>query len=201
MRSLLLTTITALTLTATAQAAEKKLEAAKYNVDTMHSSVLFEIPHLVISTVEGKFKAYSGVVLIDPKFNKSSLEAEVDVASIDTAVADRDTHLKSPDFFDVAKYPKMKFKSTAITGTEKAFKVTGDLTIRDVTKKVTFSGSYKGTVTDGYGNSKAAFVVSTKINRQDFGLKWSNMVEAGPVVGNEVTITLKIQAAKEVAKK
>lgn len=200
MRSLLLTTLTTLTLTSTAYA-NKKLEAGKYNVDTMHSSVLFEIPHLVISTVEGKFKAYSGAVVIDSKFNKSSLEAEVDVASIDTAVADRDAHLKSPDFFDVAKYPKMKFKSTAITGTEKAFKVTGDLTIRDVTKKVTFAGEYKGTVTDGYGNTKAAFVVSTKINRQDFGLKWSNMVEAGPVVGNEVTITLKIQAAKEMAKK
>lgn len=200
MRSLLLTTLTTLTLTSTAYA-NKKLEAAKYNVDTMHSSVLFEIPHLVISTVEGKFKAYSGSLVIDPKFNKSSLEAEVDVASIDTAVADRDAHLKSPDFFDVAKYPKMKFKSSAITGTEKSFKVTGDLTIRDVTKKVTFSGEYKGSVTDGYGNTKAAFVVSTKINRQDFGLKWSNMVEAGPVVGNEVTITLKIQAAKEMAKK
>jgi polyisoprenoid-binding protein YceI len=200
MRSLLLTTIMTLTLTSTAQA-NKKLEAGKYNVDTMHSSVLFEIPHLVISTVEGKFKTYSGAVVIDSKFNKSSLEAEVDVSSIDTAVTDRDNHLKSPDFFDVAKYPKMKFKSTAITGTDKAFKVTGDLTIRDVTKKVTFSGAYKGTVTDGYGNTKAAFVATTKINRQDFGLKWSNMVEAGPVVGDEVTITLKIQAAKEAAKK
>lgn len=191
-----------LSLASTAQA-NKKLEAGKYSVDTTHSSVLFEIPHLVISTVEGKFKTYSGTLNIDPKFNKSSLEAEIDVASIDTAVADRDSHLKSPDFFDAAKYPKMKFKSAAITGNEKSFKLTGDLTIRDVTKKVTFTGSYKGTVTDGYGNTKAAFVASTKINRQDFGLKWSNMVEAGPVVGDEVTITLKIQAAKakEVAGK
>lgn len=202
MRSLLTTSILALALSSTVNAAgPAKLEAAKYNIDPMHSSVGFEIPHLVISTVEGKFKTFSGVLVVDPKFTKSTLEAEVDIASIDTAVADRDNHLKSPDFFDVAKYPKMTFKSTSIAGSEKSFKLTGDLTIKGKTKKVTFDGSYKGSAADAYGNTKAAFTATTKIKRQDFDLTWSKLVEVGPVVGDEVTIQLKIQAAKEAAKK
>ena len=200
MRSTLLTSVLALTLSTTALAS-KKLEAGKYNVDGMHSSVGFEIPHLVISTVEGKFKNFTGVLNVAPKFSDSSLEAEVDIASIDTAVTDRDNHLKSPDFFDAAKYPKMTFKSTKISGNEKSFKLVGDLTIKGKTKQVTFNGSYKGTAVDPYGNTKAAFTASTKINRKDFDLTWSKVVEVGPVVGDEVTINLKIQGAKEAAKK
>lgn len=175
--------------------------SGKYNLDPMHSKVGFEVPHLVISSVEGKFKTFSGVLTIDDKFEKSKLEAEVDVGSIDTSVKDRDDHLKSPDFFDVAKTPKMTFKSTAISGKPEKFKMTGDLTIKGITKKVVFDGIYKGTAADAYGNTKAAFAASTKINRKDFGLTWSKAVEVGPVVGDEITIDLKIQAAKEVAAK
>ena len=216
MKQYIYTTVLTLALASGAYAADKAKSAAKaaapaaasaaiapgvYNVDPMHSSVNFEIPHLVISSVEGKFKTFTGKLTIDPTFAKSSLTAEADIASIDTSVADRDNHLKSPDFFDATKYPKMTFKSTSITGDEKSFKLTGDLTIKGVTKKVTFNGSYKGSVKDAYGNNKAAFVADAKINRQEFGLTWSKAVEAGPVVGDEVTITLKIQAAQEVAKK
>lgn len=200
MKQLMTTALLTLALTTTAWA-NTKLQAGKYNVDGMHSSVGFEIPHLVISSVEGKFKTFSGVLTVNEKFDKSTLTAEAEIGSIDTGVSDRDNHLKSPDFFDAAKHPKMTFKSTSITGTPESFKVTGDLTIKGKTKKVTFDGQYKGTVADAYGNTKAAFVASTKINRQEFGLTWSKAVEAGPVVGDEVTITLKIQAAKEVAKK
>lgn len=201
MRSMITTTVLSLALSTTTLAASK-LEAGKYNIDPMHSNVGFEIPHLVISSVEGKFKTFGGSVNIDEKFDKSKLEAEVDISSIDTAVADRDNHLKSPDFFDAAKYPKMTFKSTGVSGKAEAFKMTGDLTIKGKTKKVTFDTVYLGTVTDGYGNQKAAFKGTTKINRKDFGLTWNNLVEAGPVVGDEVTIELKIQAAKEkIAKK
>ncbi len=182
-------------------AAPAKLEVGKYNIDPAHSTVGFEIPHLVISTVEGKFKTFSGTVNVASPFTKSTLEAEADINSIDTAVADRDTHLKSPDFFDAAKYPKMTFKSTSITGNEKSFKLIGDLTIKGTTKKVTFEGTYKGTAADAYGNTKAAFVATTKISRKEFGLTWSKVVEVGPVVGDEVTIELKIQAAKEAAAK
>lgn len=182
-------------------ASASALAPGVYDIDPMHSSINFEIPHLVISSVEGKFKTFSGKVTSDGQFTNSKVEAEADIASIDTSVADRDNHLKSPDFFDAAKYPKMTFKSTSISGDEKSFKLTGDLTIKSTTKKVTFTGSYKGAVKDAYGNNKIAFVAETKINRQDYGLTWSKAVEAGPVVGDEVTITLKIQAAQQVAKK
>lgn len=180
----------------------KALEAGQYNIDPLHSKVGFEIPHLVISTVEGTFKTYGGSFTVAEKFDKSKIEAEVDIGSVDTGVTDRDNHLKSPDFFDAAKYPKMTFKSSSITGSAQSFKMTGDLTIRGKTKKVTFDGNYRGTAVDGYGNTKAAFVAKAKINRKDFGLTWSNVVEVGPVVGDDVTIELNIQAAKAaVAKK
>lgn len=186
-------------MTITAQAVNK-IENGKFNIDPMHSKVGFEIPHLVISTVDGSFKTFEGTVEIDPTFSKSKVEAEVQISSIDTGVPKRDDHLKSAEFFDAKKYPKMIFKSTAIQGSPEAFKLEGDLTIHGTKKPVVFEGKFLGAVTDGYGNRKAAFKVSTKINRQDFGLKWSSVVEAGPVVGDEVTITLNIQAAKQAEK-
>lgn len=198
MRSMIPTTIFMFALSALAN---PQLTPSKYTIDSMHSSVGFEIPHLVISSVEGKFKTFSGTLVVNEKFDKSTLTAEVDVNSIDTSVADRDAHLKSPDFFDAAKYPKMTFKSTSISGTPEAFKLTGDLTIHGKTKRVTFDASYKGSVTDAYGNLKAAFTAKTVINRKDFGLTWSKAVEAGPVVGDNVTLELKIQAAKEAPAK
>lgn len=201
----------ALTITAfgfAAQATEKKAsakaaapaaavsQAGKYNLDIMHSKVGFEIPHLVISTVEGRFTKFEGEIELAEKFTDSKVSAKIDTASIDTSVADRDAHLKSADFFDVAKYPSITFKSKKVTGSKDNFKVVGDLTIKDKTKEVTLDGKFLGLVKDAYGNDKAAFSASTKVNRQDFNLKWGKMVEAGPVVGDEVTITLKIQGAK-----
>ncbi|MEQ1721791.1 MAG: YceI family protein [Pseudobdellovibrio sp.] len=192
MRLFLTTILVALTSTSFASA---KLASGKYNIDPMHSKVGFEIAHLVISSVEGKFKTFSGTITVDEKFEKKKLDADIEIASIDTSVNDRDAHLKSPDFFDADKYPKMTFKSSAIKGTPESFKLIGDLTIKGKTKKVTFESVYKGTVADAYGNQKAAFVATTKINRRDFDLTWSNLVEAGPIVGDEVTLELKIQAA------
>lgn len=200
MRSLLTTVLLSLALVSTATASAK-LEAGKYNIDPMHTKVGFEISHLVISTVEGKFKTFTGVVTIDQKFEKSTLETEVEIASIDTGVNDRDNHLKSPDFFDAAKYPKMTFKSSSISGTPESFKLTGDLTIKGKTKKVTFDATYKGTAVDPSGNIKAGFTAKTKISRKEFGLMWSKVVEVGPVVGDEVTIDLKIEAGKDVPPK
>lgn len=180
-------------------AAAKKLDppkAGSYEVDSMHSKVGFEIPHLVISTVEGRFTQLSGEVQIAENFSKSSVNASVEMKSVDTAVKDRDDHLRSPDFFDVEKHPKMMFKSTEIKGSPEKFKLIGDLTIKGVSKKVTFDTQYLGTAADMFGNSKAAFRGIAKINRKDFGLTWSKMVEVGPVVGDEVTLTLNIQAAQ-----
>lgn len=165
----------------------------KYSVDPAHSKVGFEIPHLVISSVEGRFAAFESEIELADKFTDSKVSATVDTASIDTANADRDKHLKSADFFDTAKYPKMTFKSKKITGTANDFKIVGDLTIKDKTKEVTLDGKFLGTVKDPNGNTKAAFTATGKIIRQQFGLNWSKLVEAGPLVGDEVTINLKIQ--------
>ena len=181
--------------------AESKYVAANYQVDPMHSKVGFEIPHLVISTVEGRFTKFDGNIELADKFDKSKVNVNVEIASVDTGVQKRDDHLKSPEFFDAAKFPSMKFESTAVSGTPEDFKMTGNLTIKGVTKKVVFDGKYLGSVKDGYGQDKTAFQAKTKINRKDFGLTWNKMVEAGPTVGDEVTIDLRIQAAKVVAKK
>lgn len=181
--------------------ADSKYAPANYQVDPMHSKVGFEIPHLVISTVEGRFTKFDGNIELAEKFDKSKVNVTVDMNSIDTGVQKRDDHLKSPEFFDVVKFPNMKFESTAVSGTPEDFKMTGNLTIKGITKKVVFDGKYLGSMKDGYGQDKTAFQAKTKINRKDFGLNWNKILEAGPTVGDEVTIDLRIQAAKIVAKK
>jgi polyisoprenoid-binding protein YceI len=168
-----------------------------YQLDAMHSKVGFEVPHLVISSVEGRFNEYQGDFTLAPKFTDSKLAVSIDSKSIDTAIQKRDDHLRGPDFFDVAKYPKITFKSKRIQGTPESFKVIGDLTMKGVTKEVVLDGKFLGSVKDGYGNLKAAFQANTQVHRKDFGLTWNNMVEAGPAVGDDVTISLKIQGAKK----
>lgn len=180
--------------------AGKSIPAGKYSLDPAHSKVGFEIPHLVIATVDGRFDTFSGELTIADKLDKSQAEIKIDAASIDTANKDRNEHLKSPDFFDVAKFPELTFKSKKVSGTPEKLKITGDLTIKGVTKEVVLEGKYLGSVKDAYGNDKIAFSASTQINRKDFGLTWSKVVEVGPVVGDVVTIKLQIQAAQQKAK-
>ena len=195
-QSLLKTSLLTLSIALSSQAmAGAKYSAGKYQIDNMHSKVGFEVAHLVISTVEGQFKAYQGTFDLAPNFKDSKVNAEVDIASIDTGVEKRDGHLKSADFFDAAKHPKMNFVSKSISGTPDNFTIKGSLTLKGVTKTVDFKGNYLGTVKDGWGNTKAAFNAKAKINRKDFGLTWSQAVEAGPVVGDIVTIELNIQGA------
>lgn len=199
-KSLALASALALATFAGTAMAQGKYTAGTYQLDPAHSKVGFEIPHLVISSVEGRFTTFTGSVDLADDFAKSKAKVDVDLSSIDTGVGKRDDHLKSPDFFDVAKYPKMTFESTEVVGKPEAFKLKGNLTIRGITKPVTFDAKYLGTVGDGYGNQKAAFSASTKINRKDFGLTWNNVVEAGPVVGDEVTIDLRLQAGRPAKK-
>lgn len=189
-----------LSLAVPAFAQTAKWEAGSYKIDLAHSKVGFEIPHLVISTVEGSFRSFEGTLDLKEKMDRSSVTMSVDVASIDTAVKDRDDHLRSADFFDAAKHPKMQFKSTSVKGTPEKFQLVGDLTIKGTKKRVTFDGSYLGTVQDAFGNQKVAFTATTKISRKEFGLTWNNLVEAGPVVGDQVTIKMNIQAAKPIKK-
>lgn len=179
-----------------AQAQSAKYNPGEYKVDPMHSKIGFEVPHLVISTVEGKFQKVDGQITLDKEFQKSKVIANAETESIDTGVKDRDDHLKSADFFDAKNNPQLTFKSSEVKGKPESFKMTGDLTIKGVTKKVTFNGKYLGNVKDGYGNDKAAFTATAEINRKDFGLTWNKAVEIGPVVGDKIKIDLRIQAAR-----
>lgn len=181
--------------------AKEKYEPGKYNVDGMHSKVGFEVAHLVISTVEGVFTKYEGVIQLDKDFKKSKVSMKIDADSINTQVTKRDEHLKSSDFFDVAKFPHLSFESVEVKGSPEKFKLIGNLKIKDKTKLVVFDSKFFGQVKDGYGQQKAMFEASTEISRKEFGLTWNDLVEAGPAVGDKVRINLKIQSVLQVEKK
>lgn len=185
---------------ATSAPAARKIPAGTFDIDAAHSKVGFEIPHLVISTVEGRFTQFDGKVNVADDFAKSTVKVQVDLASIDTSNGKRDEHLRSPDFFDVKKTPKMIFESTGIQETPEGFKLLGNLTIKNVTKPVTFDAQYLGAVADGFGNDKVAFKAKTTINRKDFGLTYGNVIEAGPVIGDDVSIELKVEAGRPQTK-
>ena len=173
---------------------------AKWTIDPIHSEIHFKIKHLVISTVTGSFKKFQGEIDSDkPDFTDAKITASADVNSIDTNHPDRDAHLKSPDFFAADQFPEIKFVSTSITkNTGNDYTLKGDLTIRDVTKAVSFLVEYGGGAQDMYGQTKAGFDVTGKINRQDYGLKWSAMTEAGGlVVSDDVKIEMSIQLVKQ----
>jgi polyisoprenoid-binding protein YceI len=175
--------------------------AGTYQIDLMHSKVGFEVPHLVISSVDGRFNEYEGELVLNEKLENSKLSVSINVNSIDTAIAKRDEHLRGTDFFDTAKFPKITFKSKKVTGSTNAMKIAGDLTIKGVTKEVTLEAKYLGSAKDGYGNLKIAFEAETKISRKAFGLTWNQLIEAGPAIGDEVAIKIKVQGAKVEPKK
>ncbi|MFL5815348.1 MAG: YceI family protein [Bdellovibrionia bacterium] len=177
--------------------AAKVAPTGTYNIDPVHSKVGFEIGHLVISTVEGKFNQFTGDIVAGKKPEATKTNVEIQTASIDTANADRDKHLKSPDFFDAEKFPKMTFKSDKAVFNGSDVEIPGQLTIKGVTKPVTLKGKFLGTVKGMMGEERLAAQLGTKINRKDFGLTWNKAIEAGPVVGDEVTISLRIEAVKK----
>jgi len=175
--------------------------ATTWVIDPMHSEVQFKVKHLVISTVTGYFKSFEGKATTSgDEFTDAQVDFSIDVSSLDTNQEQRDTHLKSADFFDAEIYPKISFKSSSFekTGAEN-YKLKGDLTVRDVTKPVVLDVEFGGTATDFYGNVKAGFEVTGKISRKDFGLQWSGVTEAGTiVVGDDVKLILNIQFSKQV---
>ncbi len=173
----------------------------EYAIDPSHSKVGFEVGHLVISTVEGKFTQFSGSINLDDKLEKSSVTAQAETSSIDTSNGERDKHLKSADFFDVQKFPKIEFKSLEVSGKPEDLSVIGNLTIKGKSQKVTFKGKYLGKVNDPFGNERIAFSLKTSIKRKEFGLVYGAITEAGPVIGDEVTIDLKIEAMRPLPKK
>ncbi|HSB18652.1 MAG TPA: YceI family protein [Anaeromyxobacteraceae bacterium] len=176
--------------------------AADWNIDPAHTQTSFAVRHLVISTVRGEFGKTSGTIhLDDSDLTRSSVEATIDAATVSTRNPDRDAHLRSPDFFDVARYPTVTFRSTKVEkAAAGALEVTGDLTLRGVTRPVTLHVALSPEVKGMGGETRRGFSATTRINRQDYGLRWSKMVEAGPVAGDEVTISLDVEAVREQPK-
>lgn len=172
--------------------------AARYSLDADHTSITFKIRHLV-SKVNGNFRKFSGWFEYDEKNNKAwKTEVTIDALSIDTAHTKRDDHLRTADFFDVKKFPTLSFKSTKVNArSKKSFKLAGDLSIHGVTKPVVFDVLVGGTGTDPWGNEKAGFTATTKINRKDFGLSWNKVLDAGGVlIGDEVEVILEVEGNK-----
>lgn len=170
-----------------------------WNLDTSHSGIHFSVTHMVFAKVRGRFGAFSGKVDLHPEdLTQSSIEVEIEGASIDTGVADRDNHLRSADFLDVENFPKLRFKSKKV---EKAdgdrYHIHGTLSIRDVTRDVVLDAEYGGQAKDPWGNQRVAFTATTSLDRRDFGLKWNQLLETGSLlVGDRINIEIEVQAVK-----
>lgn len=176
-----------------------------WQIDPKHSDAQFAVTHLMISTVRGEFHSITGTVVLDDKdITKSSVNVTIDATTVDTREPDRDKHLKSPDFFDVAKYPTFTFKSTKVeqAGAGK-LKVTGDLTIHGVTKSVVLDvEGPKAAIKDPWGLTRSAVTATTKINRKDFNVNWAGKMDTGgAIVGDEVNLTLDVEMVQPPAAK
>ncbi len=170
-----------------------------WNIDPTHSEVQFKAKHLVISTVTGNFNSFDGKIETEgDNFENAGAYFTADIDSITTNNEDRDQHLKSDDFFNAGEHPRLQFESTGFKKVgDGKYKVTGDLTIRGVTKEVEMDALYGGTVNDPYGQTKAGFEVNGVINRKEFGLTWDAVTEAGNVVvGDKIKLQLNVQLIK-----
>ena len=170
-----------------------------HTIDATHSNVEFAVKHMMISTVKGRFGDVSGTVTV-PATGEPAVDVTIKAASIDTRVDARDNHLRSQDFFDVEKFPTLRFVSTAATRTDDGYTLVGDLTIRDVTRPVTLTVVEEGAGIDPWGNAKSAFSAVGKINRSDFGLNWNAALETGGVlVSEEVKLSFDVQLVAQKA--
>ncbi|HEY6907984.1 MAG TPA: YceI family protein [Myxococcales bacterium] len=176
------------------------MPATTWNIDPTHSAIQFAVRHMVVSKTRGRFAKWSGKLVFDPeKPTASSVEVSIDPASIDTADEQRDGHLRSPDFFDVQKFPTASFKSKRIedAGGDR-YRVIGDLTLHGVTRPVVLDATYEGTGKDPWGGERAGFSASLTIDRKDFGLEWNKALETGGLlVGEKVELTLEVEAVKQ----
>jgi polyisoprenoid-binding protein YceI len=174
----------------------------KWKFDTVHSRVSFSVRHLMISRVHGSFKTWTGTLETDDAdLTKSKLQVDIDAASIDTGEPQRDEHLRSADFFDAANHPKLTFESTAVQRVDpEHFKVTGNLTIRGVSKPETLEVEHFGRQKDPWGGERAGFSAKTSIDRKDFGLTFNMPLDGGGLmVGDKIDITIDVEAIKEAA--
>jgi len=173
-----------------------------WQIDPAHSTIEFSVKHMMITTVRGRFNAFDGTLQLNEEHPEASyVEGAIDVASIDTGEPERDTHLRSADFFDVEQYPKMTFRSTRIERVGSGrYKVYGDLTIKDVTREVVFDVTDEGRGRDPWGNMRWGFSAEATLNRKDFGLTWNVPLEAGGwLVGDQVKVLIELQAIQAQA--
>ena len=169
---------------------------AKWQIDQAHSTIGFEVKHMMVSKVKGQFTNYSADVEVDnlEDLTSAQIEITIDTTSINTSNEDRDNHLKSAEFFDIEQFPDIKFKSTNITKDGDDYKVAGDLTIKDVTKPVVFDVEYGGKGTNPWGVEVYGFEAETKIDREEFGLTWNAALETGGVlVGKDIKIKVELE--------
>lgn len=169
-----------------------------YTIDPSHTRIGFSTRHAMVTKVRGAFNEVEGSATTGPNLEGASIEVTMQAASIDTRSADRDGHLKSADFFDVETYPTLTFRSTEVTAVDgDTLRVTGDLTIKDVTRPVTVDFEFAGAAQDPFGNERIGFEGSTVVNRKDFGLTWNAALETGGVlVSEKVTLEFEISAIK-----
>lgn len=168
----------------------------KWQIDPSHSTIEFSVKHMMFTTVRGQFKSFEGDLTIDPANPAQSYtEGSIDVASINTGEAQRDVHLRSGDFFDVEKYPRMSFRSSRIESLGgRKYKVYGQMTIKDVTREVVFDVTDEGQGQDPWGNQRRGISAETKLNRKDFGLTWNVALETGGwLVGDEIKVSVELQ--------
>jgi polyisoprenoid-binding protein YceI len=176
------------------------MRTERWEIDSSHSSVHFSVKHLVIAKVRGAFGRWSGTVEVpNGDFSNATVAVTIDASSIDTGVADRDAHLKSADFFDVAQYPELRFVGKQVRPRSASeIDVVGDLTIKGTTREVVLRVEQHGQAKDPWGNVRAAFTAKTSIDRKDFGLTWNQVLETGGVmVGDRVDFEAEIQAVKQ----
>ena len=172
----------------------------KWTLDPTHSELQFKVKHLMITTVTGSLKSFSAALTsIDDEFTDATISFSGNISSLDTGNTDRDNHLKSGDFFDAEKFPTLDFKSTSMQKDGSDYIINGDLTIKETTKQVKLIAEFGGIATDPWGNTKAGFTLSAKINRSEFGLTWNAALETGGVmVSEEVRILGELQFIKGV---
>ncbi len=182
---------------ATPVAAKPAAAPVTWAIDVAHSEMTFRVRHLM-GRARGSFQLWNGTIVADPaNLSTGSVEVNVKTASIDTDNADRDAHLRSPDFFAADSFPAITFKSTKVrVGADKKLRLDGVLTLHGVSRPVTLVGTYNGKITDPWGKERLAFEATGRINRKDFGLTWSKMVEGTALVGDEVDIDIAIEAVK-----
>ena len=180
--------------------AEEVIKSQSWKIDDVHSKIKFTARHMVISEVEGQFNKFDFIFSNEgDDFTTGLIELTIDANSVDTRNNDRDNHLRSADFFDVEKYPEIKFKSSSVKKVDdEKYKLLGDLTIKNITKPIELDVNYGGQIKDPWGNTRAGFSVKGALNRFDYGLKWNGLIETGgAVVGKNINIICDIEVIKQ----